>query len=56
MNHHDDGEPGLGPIVSSLSLGEVPASMKFRLKRKYTKDGGSKLAKNRDTMAEIPID
>lgn len=55
MNYHDDGEPGLGPIVSSLSLGEVPASMKFRLKRKYTKDGGSKLAKDRDGTAETPL-
>ncbi|PWN21246.1 hypothetical protein BCV69DRAFT_164042 [Microstroma glucosiphilum] len=35
MNFHDDGEPGLGPIVSSLSLGGVPAQMVFRLKRRF---------------------
>lgn len=37
MNFHDDGEPGLGPTVSTLSLG-VEAKMIFRLKEKYTLD------------------
>lgn len=36
MNFHDDGEPGLGPTVASLSLG-VEAKMQFRLKEKYVK-------------------
>ncbi|CAO1622004.1 unnamed protein product [Parajaminaea phylloscopi] len=36
MNYHDDGEPGLGPVVSSLSLGTVPATMSFRLKKKFS--------------------
>lgn len=35
MNFHDDGEPGLGPVVASLSLG-VEATMKFRLKQRFT--------------------
>lgn len=35
MNFHDDGEPGLGPIVSSLSLGSVSATMDFRVKKKF---------------------
>ncbi|SPO19916.1 uncharacterized protein UTRI_00314_B [Ustilago trichophora] len=34
MSFHDDGEPGLGPIVSSLSLGST-CRMKFRLKAKH---------------------
>lgn len=34
MNWHDDGEPGLGKIVSSLSLG-TEAEMTFRLKKKF---------------------
>ncbi len=34
MNFHDDGEPGLGPVVSSLSLGST-CRMKFRLKAKH---------------------
>lgn len=33
MNFHDDGEPGFGPIVSTLSLGNVPATMSFRVKK-----------------------
>lgn len=41
MNYHDDGEPGLGPVVSSLSLGTVGARMNFRLKRKFIKGDGS---------------
>lgn len=32
--YHDDGESGLGPTVSSFSLG-APAEMRFRLKGKY---------------------
>lgn len=43
MNYHDDGEPGLGPLVSSLSLGEE-AIMSFRLKAKYTADHKHKSA------------
>lgn len=35
MNYHDDGEPGLAPVVSSLSLGDVSARMNFRLKKKF---------------------
>lgn len=35
MNYHDDGEPGLAPVVSSLSLGDVTARMNFRLKKKF---------------------
>ena len=35
MAFHDDGEPGLGPIVSSLSLGST-CRMKFRLKPKHS--------------------
>ncbi|PWZ02757.1 hypothetical protein BCV70DRAFT_146695, partial [Testicularia cyperi] len=34
MSFHDDGEPGLGPVVSSLSLGSA-CTMRFRLKRRY---------------------
>lgn len=34
MSFHDDGEPGLGPIVSSLSLG-AEATMRFRVKNKH---------------------
>lgn len=37
MNWHDDGEPGLGKIVSSLSLG-TEATMSFRLKKKFACD------------------
>jgi alkylated DNA repair dioxygenase AlkB len=53
MNFHDDGEPGLGPTVSSLSLG-VEAKMQFRLKEKYVKqqvEGGEIDAKGSITMA-----
>ncbi|GAC95641.1 hypothetical protein PHSY_003217 [Pseudozyma hubeiensis SY62] len=35
MSFHDDGEPGLGPIVSSLSLGSA-CRMKFRIKQKFS--------------------
>lgn len=42
MNYHDDGEPGLDPVVSTLSLG-VEAKMMFRLKEKYTVEGAAKL-------------
>ena len=31
MSWHDDGEPGLGPVVESLSLGST-ATMEWRLK------------------------
>lgn len=31
MSWHDDGEPGLGPVVASLSLGST-ATMEWRLK------------------------
>jgi hypothetical protein len=41
MNFHDDGEPGLGPTVSSLSLG-LEAKMMFRLKEKYITNAGTK--------------
>ncbi|KAF1343985.1 2OG-Fe(II) oxygenase superfamily-domain-containing protein [Delphinella strobiligena] len=34
IKYHDDGESGLGPTVSSFSLG-APAEMRFRLKGKY---------------------
>ncbi|EJU04130.1 hypothetical protein DACRYDRAFT_105197 [Dacryopinax primogenitus] len=37
MAYHDDGEPGLGPVVASLSLGS-PAVMSFRAKRKDNGD------------------
>ncbi|PWN50481.1 hypothetical protein IE53DRAFT_368870 [Violaceomyces palustris] len=37
MNFHDDGEPGLGPVISTLSLG-APAIMNFRIKEKYVKN------------------
>ncbi|KAJ9476922.1 2OG-FeII_Oxy_2 domain-containing protein [Pseudozyma hubeiensis] len=37
MSFHDDGEPGLGPIVSSLSLGST-CRMKFRIKQKFSSD------------------
>lgn len=34
INYHDDGEEGLGPTVTSLSLG-APARMNFRIKGKH---------------------
>ncbi|KAN0066287.1 hypothetical protein ACQY0O_000381 [Thecaphora frezii] len=37
MSFHDDGEPGLGPIVASLSLG-AEATIKFRVKAKFLVD------------------
>ncbi|UZJ55031.1 hypothetical protein CBS101457_004351 [Exobasidium rhododendri] len=37
MNFHDDGEPGLGTVIASLSLGRE-AKMMFRLKEKYAVD------------------
>ncbi|CAO1638256.1 unnamed protein product [Sympodiomycopsis kandeliae] len=43
MNYHDDGEPGLAPIVSSLSLGDVSARMNFRLKKKFVQDNVANL-------------
>lgn len=45
INYHDDGEEGLGPTVTSLSLG-APARMGFRIKGKHwsgcgkSNDGG----------------
>lgn len=36
MSYHDDGEAGLGPIVSTLSLGSR-AVMSFRAKTKKSK-------------------
>ncbi|PWN41219.1 hypothetical protein IE81DRAFT_348566 [Ceraceosorus guamensis] len=44
MNYHDDGEPGLGPVVASLSLG-VTATMSFRLKAKYARGGQNDVTK-----------
>ena len=38
---HSDSEPGLGPVVASLSLGSA-AIMHFRLHARYRKDGEGK--------------
>lgn len=44
MNYHDDGEPGLGPVIASLSLG-VTATMSFRLKARYALGGQNDVTK-----------
>jgi alkylated DNA repair dioxygenase AlkB len=36
INYHDDGEPGLGPTIATLSLG-YPATMTLRMKQKHYK-------------------
>ncbi|SNX81580.1 uncharacterized protein MEPE_00285 [Melanopsichium pennsylvanicum] len=53
MSFHDDGEPGLGPIVSSLSLGS-PCRMKFKLKVKHQSDFAQ--IKQRDRIVlDLPL-
>jgi alkylated DNA repair dioxygenase AlkB len=63
MNFHDDGEPGLGPVVASLSLG-VAATMKFRLKARFTHknaaaadaaDGDSRMLAHDRTVISLPL-
>ncbi|EPQ32353.1 uncharacterized protein PFL1_00549 [Pseudozyma flocculosa PF-1] len=51
MSFHDDGEPGLGPIVSSLSLG-AEATMKFRVKAKLLLDSPSSLSGGRGSREQ----
>lgn len=41
---HDDGETGLGPVVSTLSLG-ASATMSFRRKTPKSKTGGKRVSK-----------
>lgn len=53
MGFHDDGEPGLGPIVSSLSLGST-CRMKFRLKAKHQKTFPKVQARDR-TVLDLPL-
>ncbi|UTT94981.1 hypothetical protein NDA17_005771 [Ustilago hordei] len=53
MSFHDDGEPGLGPIVSSLSLGST-CRMKFRLKSKHQPHHTDLTAKVR-TLLDLPL-
>ncbi|PWN30927.1 hypothetical protein BDZ90DRAFT_257978 [Jaminaea rosea] len=50
MNYHDDGEPGLGPLVSSLSLGPTSAVMNFRLKRKFLEPVASPVSSSSETV------
>lgn len=54
MNYHDDGEPGLGPLVSSLSLGPTSAVMNFRLKRKFLELPPSPPPPPRDGVERAP--
>lgn len=55
MSFHDDGEPGLGPVVSSLSLGST-CRMKFRLKQKYLGEGEFKEVDKRDrVLLDLPL-
>lgn len=48
------GEPGLGPVVSSLSLGGVPAQMVFRLKRRFVTDAAADMPTN-ETAQRVSI-
>lgn len=53
MSFHDDGEPGLGPIVSSLSLGST-CRMRFRLKAKHQPEFAE--VKHRDRVVlDLPL-
>uniref|UniRef100_V5F0P1 Alpha-ketoglutarate-dependent dioxygenase AlkB-like domain-containing protein n=1 Tax=Kalmanozyma brasiliensis (strain GHG001) TaxID=1365824 RepID=V5F0P1_KALBG len=53
MNFHDDGEPGLGPVVSSLSLGST-CRMKFRLKAKHQAQFEGVRPRDR-TVLDLPL-
>lgn len=53
MSFHDDGEPGLGPIVSSLSLGST-CRMKFRLKEKHM-HAFPQVEKRDRTVLDLPL-
>ncbi|CBQ67670.1 conserved hypothetical protein [Sporisorium reilianum SRZ2] len=53
MGFHDDGEPGLGAVVASLSLGAT-CRMKFRLKPKFHPTFARVAARDR-TVLDLPL-
>lgn len=53
MGFHDDGEPGLGPVVSSLSLGST-CRMRFRIKAKHASELAGVVGTNR-VVLDLPL-